>query len=280
MADPVILQARGLHYAYVGGAPALRGVDLDIRAGERLALLGPNGAGKTTLLLHLNGTLTPLSGEIRLEGLAVDYGRRGLMSWRQKVGIVFQNPDDQLFAATVSQDVSFGPLNLGLPDQEVRRRVDEALASLEISDLRDRPTHMLSFGQKKRAAIAGVLAMRPRMLILDEPTAGLDSSGTEHLLEACERLHQSGTTLVLATNDIDLAYGWADEVVVLHQGAVVGRGRPERILQDDAVLGPTRLRMPRVLELAGKLMALGCLAPGVAWPRTQAELLARVTPKP
>jgi cobalt/nickel transport system ATP-binding protein len=272
-----IIEARGLDYSYPGAGPAIRGVSLAIHAGERLALLGPNGAGKTTLLLHLNGILKPAAGEIFLEGRPADYSRRGLLGWRQKVGLIFQNPDDQLFSATVYQDVSFGPLNLGLPETEVRKRVDEALSSLEIGDLRNRPTHMLSFGQKKRVAIAGVLAMRPRMLILDEPTAGLDSSGTEHLLEACERLHQAGTTLILATNDIDLAYGWADELAVLHQGAIVGRGNPESVLQDPAVLGRTRLRMPRILELSKRLQELGCLSAGEGLPRTQAEMLRRMT---
>jgi cobalt/nickel transport system ATP-binding protein len=168
-------------------------------------------------------------------------------------------------------------MNLGLPEPEVRQRVDEALAAMEISDLKNRPTHMLSFGQKKRAAIAGVLAMQPRILLLDEPTAGLDSNGTEHLLDACERLHDAGTTLVLATNDIDLAYGWADELVVLHQGAIVRQGAPEVVLQDPEVLSQTRLRLPRILELSKRLQALGCLSnANQKIPRTQAELLARL----
>ena len=275
----VILEARDVSFTYPGAGQALQGIRLSVRQGEKLALLGRNGAGKTTLLLHLNGILRPASGEILLEGRPADYSRRGLSAWRQKVGLVFQNPDDQLFSTTVYQDVSFGPLNLGLDEAEVRRRVDEALASMEIADLKNRPTHMLSFGQKKRAAIAGVLAMQPRLLILDEPTAGLDSSGTEHLLDACERLHQTGTTLVLATNDIDLAYAWADEVVVLHPGGIAGQGNPETVLQDPALLTQTRLRLPRILELAKKLQEMGTLSPSENLPRTQAELLTRLTRK-
>ena len=276
-ASDVILDARGLTYTYPGSSePALKAVSFSILRGRKLALLGANGAGKTTLLLHLNGILRPVSGEIALEGKPVDYSRRGLLAWRQKVGLVFQNPEDQLFSATVYQDVSFGPLNLGLSESDVRLRVDEALAAMEISDLRNRPTHMLSFGQKKRAAIAGVLAMRPGILILDEPTAGLDTHGTDHLLDACERLQQSGATLVLATNDINLAYSWAHEVVVLHCGGVVQKGSPELVLQDPQVLTEARLRIPWVLEISRKLQEIGCLGPAAGCPRTQAELVERM----
>lgn len=244
----VILAARGLAYRYPGGERGLRGIDLEVPRGLRLALLGANGAGKSTLLLHLNGTLRPERGAVHLGGRAMGYGRADLAEWRRRVGLVFQDPDDQLFSASVYQDVSFGPLNLGLAERAARERVEEALAAMEIGDLRDRPTHLLSFGQKKRAAIAGILAMRPEILLLDEPMAGLDPEGAERLLDLLERLHRAGTTLVLATHDLDLARSWADEAVVLHEGAVVGQGAPGRILQDAALVARARLRRTRGLE--------------------------------
>lgn len=244
----VILAARGLAYRYPGGARGLRGIDLEVPRGLRLALLGANGAGKSTLLLHLNGTLRPERGEVHLSGRAMGYGRADLAEWRRRVGLVLQDPDDQLFSASVYQDVSFGPLNLGLAEGAARERVEEALAAMEIGDLRDRPTHLLSFGQKKRAAIAGVLAMRPEVLLLDEPMAGLDPEGAERLLDLLERLHRAGTTLVLATHDLDLARSWADEAVVLHEGTVVGRGAPGRVLQDAALVARARLRRTRAPE--------------------------------
>lgn len=267
-----ILEARGLCYHYAGGVPGLSGLDLAVTAHQRLALLGANGAGKTTVLLHLNGTLRPDRGELWLRGARGDYSRAGLLAWRQQVGIVFQNPEDQLFAGTVYQDVSFGPLNLGLPASDVRARVDAALAALEITDLHDRPTHMLSFGQKKRVAIAGAIAMHPSVLILDEPTAGLDPDGTAQLLHALHVLHQAGTTIVLATHDMDLAYEWADTVAVLGGGRTLGQGAPDAVLGDRELLAACRLRMPFLLELARGLAAAG--VPVAPMPRTREALLA------
>jgi cobalt/nickel transport system ATP-binding protein len=259
--DPFVIEALELEYEYEG-IPALRGLTLRLPRARALALLGANGAGKSTLLLHLNGILRPRSGEVRIDGQRCGYGRRDLLEWRLRVGIVFQDPDDQLFAATVAQDVSFGPLNLGLAEREVLRRVEEVLTVLEISHLADRPTHQLSFGQKKRVALAGVLAMRPEVLLLDEPTAGLDPNGAEEMLLALNRLRVAGTTLVLATHDMDLAYAWADRVAVLHEGRLLGQGEPEAILGDAALLRTARLRMPGALEMARALRAAGVLPSG------------------
>ncbi len=193
MSDPA-LEARDIGFDYPGGIAALTALNLTIARGRRLAILGPNGAGKTTLLLHLNGTLRPKTGGIFLNGAPGGYSRGGLRAWRGTVGLVLQKPDDQLFSASVRQDISFGPLNLGLPEDAVRARVV------------DHPTHMLSFGQKKRVAIAGIMAMRPAVLVLDEPIARLDPSGERHLLKALDGLHQAGTTLVFSTHDIDFAW--------------------------------------------------------------------------
>lgn len=273
----VILEARGLEYSYDDGSVGLDRLDLTIRRGGRLAVLGANGAGKSTLLLHLNGTLRPRRGEIRLEGLPVRYSRQGLVSWRRQVGLVLQDPDDQLFAATVFQDVSFGPLNLGLAPASVKERVAEALRVLGIENLGERPTHSLSFGQRKLVALAGVLAMRPRLLVLDEPTAGLDGFGTEQLMASLEALQQSGTTVVMATHDLDLAYGWADDVALLDRGRVVRQGPPEVVLKEEARLREARLRSPWVFLVGIRLQELGLVPRARGLPRTAEELLGRLT---
>jgi cobalt/nickel transport system ATP-binding protein len=270
----MILQAVNIGYSYDGGAPALGDLSLSVRQGRRLALLGANGSGKTTLLLHLNGTLKPQAGTLMLNGTPAVYDRRGLLAWRQQVGIVFQDPDDQLFAATVRQDISFGPVNLGLADAEVCRRVQDSLEALEITGLAERPTHMLSFGQKKLAAIAGVLAMRPGVIILDEPTAGLDARAAARLLHILGRLHQKGTTLVLATHDIDMAYAWADEVALLHNGKVVRQGSPIEVLRDGEELARCRLRMPWALEIALGFQKWAGVRESAIIPRTQSGLLS------
>ncbi|AVM73054.1 energy-coupling factor ABC transporter ATP-binding protein [Magnetospirillum gryphiswaldense] len=270
----VILEARGLVHAYDGGVEALSDLCLTVPRGQRLAILGPNGAGKTTLLMHLNGTLRPSAGQVLLDGQKVGYGRADLNRWRRRVGLVLQEPDDQLFAANVAEDVSFGPLNLGLPEAEAAQRVAEALESLRISHLADRPTHMLSFGQKKRVAIAGAVAMRPEVLLLDEPSAGLDAMGTAHLLAALDRLQAMGTTLVFTTHDVDLAWAWSDAVALFHQGRVIGQGTAEQILGDADTLAQVHLKPPFALALGLKARQMGWLDFDQDLPRSRADSLA------
>ena len=272
MSDP-ILEARDLHYRYDREICALHGLDLAVRRGRKLAVLGANGAGKSTLFLHLNGTLRPERGEIRIDGRPAGYHRRELLEWRQQVGLVFQNPDDQLFAATVEQDISFGPLNLGLGESEVRRRVDESLQVLGLEELRERPVQSLSFGQKRRAAIAGIVAMRPRVLILDEPTAGLDPQGIESLMSLLDERHASGTTLVMATHDVDLACAWADDVAILRRGRVEKQGAVEEVLSDRQSMAASGLRVPLVFEVASRLRAGGYLPNRGPLPRSRQALL-------
>jgi len=267
----VILEARGLRHHFAGDVVALDGLDLRVETGQRLAILGPNGAGKTTLLLHLNGTLKPQAGQVLVEGRTAEYGRAALNAWRRRVGLVLQEPDDQLFAATVFEDVSFGPLNLGLDEAEARLRVGEALEALRIAHLADRPTHMLSFGQKKRVAIAGAVAMRPQVLLLDEPSAGLDAMGTAHLLAALEKLRAKGTTLVFTTHDVDLAWQWADQVALFHQGKVLGQGDAADILADAQALAPIHLQVPLVLALGLRARELGVLAADAPLPRRRGD---------
>lgn len=272
-----ILAAEGLEYSYPDGMAALRGLDVLVQPGRRLALLGANGSGKTTLLLHLNGTLRPARGRVLLDGQPTAYDRAARLTWRSRVGLVLQDPEDQLFSATVAQDVSFGPLNQGLSDADARERVDEALASLRIVHLAERPTHALSFGQKKRVAIAGILAMRPAVVILDEPTAGLDPHGVAHLLGALRHLQDGGTTLVFSTHDVDLAYSWADDIVILGAGRVLCHGTASTAFADPDLLTHAHLRTPTLLALATALRDSGDLEwPAGQPPRTQAALLALI----
>ena len=258
-------------FAYEDGPAVLSGVDFAVPEGRSIALLGRNGSGKTTLLRLLSGGLRRGSGSLLLDGAEVTYDRKGLTRLRTSVQLVVQDPDDQLFAASVGQDVSFGPMNLGLPEEEVRLRVREALEALDIVALEDRPTHLLSYGQRKRAAIAGAVAMRPRVLIMDEPTAGLDPHGQERLLDALGRLRASGTTVVMATHDVDLALRWADEAAVLSP-AGLRTGPVAELLADDALLDAARLRRPWGTSVARLLRTHGLLAPGAPEPRTPEEL--------
>lgn len=269
----VILEARGLVYNYGREVCALRELDLFARRGRKLAVLGANGAGKSTLFLHLNGTLRPEKGEMRIDGGLAGYRRPELLRWRQRVGLVFQNPDDQLFAATVEQDISFGPMNLGLDESEIYRRVDESLRAMGIEELRERPAHSLSFGQKKRVAIAGVVAMCPEVLILDEPSAGLDPQGVESLLAVLEDRHKAGTTLIMATHDVDLACAWADDVAVLRTGRVEKQGSVEEVLSDAHLMRSSNLRSPLVFEIAARLRAHGYLPDRGALPRSREALI-------
>lgn len=269
-----LLSATDLHYSYPGGIPALRRLDLAVTAGRRLAILGPNGAGKSTLLLHLNGALRPDRGGVRLAGQAGDYSRRGLIGWRSRVALVLQDADDQIFAATVAEDVSFGPLNQGLPAAGAAARVAAALAALGIADLADRPTHMLSGGQKKRVAIAGAVAMQPEVLLLDEPTAGLDREGADQLIALLRQLGQGGMTLVFSTHDIELALALAEEVALFRDGTVLVQGEAAAVLADPALLAQAGLRPPVLVDLWLGARARGLCPPDAPMPDTAAGLLA------
>ncbi|MEU0303314.1 ATP-binding cassette domain-containing protein [Streptomyces sp. NPDC006175] len=277
MSESALLALRGASFAYEDGPAVLSGLDFEARAGRALALLGRNGSGKTTLMRLLSGGLRPREGRLTVEGHPVTYDRKGLTRLRTTVQLVVQDPDDQLFAASVSQDVSFGPLNLGLPDSEVRARVDEALGALDITALADRPTHLLSYGQRKRAAIAGAVAMRPRVLILDEPTAGLDPDGQERLLATLGTLRESGTTVMMATHDVDLALRWADDAALLTPSGVRAGPAPVMLARTD-LLEEAGLRLPWGVATARLLRAHGLLDASAPGPRTPEELAGFASP--
>lgn len=272
-----LVALRGASFAYEDGPAVLTGLDFEVRKGRALALLGRNGSGKTTLMRLLSGGLRPHAGELAVDGTPVSYDRKGLTRLRTTVQLVVQDPDDQLFAASVAQDVSFGPLNLGLPDAEVRARVEEALAALDIAGLADRPTHLLSYGQRKRTAIAGAVAMRPRVLILDEPTAGLDPDGQERLLATLDGLRASGTTVVMATHDVDLALRWADDAALLTPSGVRTGPAPENLSRTE-LLREAGLRLPWGIAATELLRGQGLLDDTATGPRTAEELAALAEP--
>jgi cobalt/nickel transport system ATP-binding protein len=272
------LIAEGLVVGYQRDRPVLDGASLTVPAGRRLALLGANGSGKTTLLRCLSGALKPLAGVVTVDGAPLEHSRRGLRAHRQEVQLVLQDPDDQLFSASVAQDVSFGPLNLGLSEETVRRWVGEALDLLAVDHLAGRPTHQLSFGERKRVAIAGAVAMRPCVLLLDEPTAGLDPSAVADTLAALTRLQEHDSTVVMSTHDVDLALRWADEVAVVVDRTVV-QGPPGDLLGDDALLARARLERPWALTVGARLRALGLLPEGTL-PRDVTGLLAALPERP
>ena len=272
-----LLETRDLSYTYPDGTPALREVNLKIERGEKIAFVGPNGSGKSTLFLLLNGTLRPTGGEVLLSEKSLRYDPRSLREARRRVGIVFQNSDDQLFAPTVRQDVGFGPANLGLARSEVERKVDLALEYVGIEKLKDRPPHHLSGGQKKRAAIAGVMAMDPEVMILDEPLSNLDPAGSEEVMELLEELNQRGTTIIISTHDVDLAYRWSDRIYILADGKVADQGRPEEIFGDLGLIFGSGLRQPLIMEVYDEISKRELATPGKK-PRSIPELVGHLLP--
>lgn len=246
------LTTHRLAAGYPSRGRVLDGADVQIRPGQRTALLGANGCGKTTLLGCLSGSLVPDEGTVVVDGTTLTHSRRGLIEHRRRVQLVLQDPDDQLFSADVAQDVSFGPINLGLTENEARARVEEALALLGVTHLRARATHQLSHGEKKRVAVAGAVAMRPQYLLLDEPTAGLDPDAVEDMLTAITRLEESGTTVVMATHDVDLALAWATTAIIVTDGHTT-QGPVEVLLGDSRLVAAAHLRTPWPLQLAARL---------------------------
>lgn len=232
------IEIENLVFAYPDGTRALDGVTLTIAAGEKVGLVGPNGAGKSTLLLHLNGILKG-QGRVRVAGLDIHNGN--LARVRAAVGLVFQDPDDQLFSPTVFDDVAFGPIYQGLSAQEVRARVEQALAAVHMQEYAARVSHHLSVGQKKRIAIATVLAMNPQILALDEPTAGLDPRARRELIRLLRELPQ---TMLIATHDLKLVWELLPRTVILNRGRVVADGATAQILTDEALLAAHDLEKP------------------------------------
>ncbi|MCE5263609.1 MAG: ATP-binding cassette domain-containing protein [Deltaproteobacteria bacterium] len=239
---------QGVSFVYDDGTEALRGIDFYVEEGEFIAILGSNGSGKTTLIQLLVGLLKAKKGRIAIGGREI--GSLSAEELYQRVGLVFQNPNDQLFAATVEEDCAFGPRNLKLPETVVRQRVEEALASVAALPLRGRAIHHLSFGEQKRVSLAGVLAMRPAVLILDEPTAGLDPAGEAQMMQLLKRLNrEEGMTVILATHSVDMLPLFANRIYVLDRGAVLQAGPSEEIFCHQEMIVRAKLRLPYVSRL-------------------------------
>ncbi|NLW37975.1 MAG: energy-coupling factor transporter ATPase [Peptococcaceae bacterium] len=261
-----MIQVRDLSYTYDSGRPgettALSGVDLEIRRGEFVAIAGPNGSGKSTLARHFNALLLPTRGQVLVDGLDTALPEN-LWEIRRRVGMVFQNPDNQIVSTLVEEDVAFGPENLGIPPPEVRERVEEALVLAGLSRFRQHAPHLLSGGQRQRLALAGVLAMRPACLVLDEPTAMLDPAGRRELLETLQRLNRTqGTTVVLVTHYMEEA-ALAGRVIVMAAGKIALDGPPEEVFARARQLEELGLELPAPAEIARGLKRRGFFMPGV-----------------
>lgn len=239
----VAIELEGVKYIYPDGTVALDEISLKILKGERVAILGPNGAGKSTMVMLMNGLYTPASGNVKISGVPLN--RKSVHEIRRRVGVVFQNPDDQLFCPTLWEDVAFGPLNMGLSKEEVKQRVREALEIVHLEGYEDKAPHHLSIGEKKRAAIAAVLAMKPEILVLDEPTTNLDPRSSRELIEFLNKLHDTqGVTLVLATHDVNLAPMLADRAYLLSKGKILMEGLTHEIFSNPKLLSEVNLELP------------------------------------
>lgn len=254
-----LMEVQDLCYSY-DQELALDHLCFKVRKGEVTAVLGGNGAGKSTLFLNLNGVLKPDSGTVFWNGTPIRYDRKGIRELGRKIGIVFQDPNDQLFSDSVRNDIAFGALNMGYSKQEAERKVEEVAAQVGITSLLNRPTHALSFGQKKRVALAGVLIMQPEVMILDEPTAGLDPAGVTDIMNLLLQIQkESGIALVLSTHEIDLVPLYCSYAYVLNEGRVVLEGAPRVLFEDAAALRAHHLRTPRITHLMEILNRKDCL---------------------
>ena len=268
----IILEARDIRYRYPRGMEAIRGISFHIRREEKIALVGPNGAGKSTLLMMFNGMIRPDSGLMLFDNQPVLYDTASLRVLRKRVGFVLQNPDRQIIAPTVFQDVAFGPTNLGYSESKVKEAVTQALRYVGLEGFERRPPHQLSGGEKKRVAIAGVLAMDPDVLVFDEPTSGLDPSGSEDIMELLDELNHEGKTIIISTHDVELAYPWADRAILMIGGEILEEDIPENAFGNPESVRSAHLSLPTLLELHRELQKRGFLLQGKK-PRTVLDMM-------
>jgi cobalt/nickel transport system ATP-binding protein len=268
----IILEARDIRYRYPRGMEAIRGISFHIRRKEKIALVGPNGAGKSTLLMMFNGMIRPESGMMLFDNKPIQYDTASLRILRKRVGFVLQNPDRQIIAPTVYQDVAFGPTNLGYSELEIKEAVTTALRHVGLEGFERRPPHHLSGGEKKRVAIAGVLAMDPDILVFDEPTSGLDPSGSEDIMELLDELNQEGKTIIISTHDVELAYPWADRAILIIGGKILQEDIPEVAFGNPESVRSAHLSLPTLLELYMELQNRGYVPDGKK-PRTVLDMM-------
>ncbi len=270
--DDAVIRTEDLEFYYADGTKALDGVNIEIKRGEKVAIMGANGSGKSTFFLTLNGVSKPSSGKVYIDGKAIDYSRKGLIEVRKKIGIVFQDPDNQLFSSSVRQEISFGLFNLGFDHDEAACKVENVIKDLNIDEFADKPTHFLSGGQKKRVAVADILVMEPEVIILDEPASGLDPKHIKLLDDLIDRLSDRGITVIIATHDAQRSLSWADRLVLFHKGKIIGQGLAEDILRNEQLLKTTNLEKPAVLRLFDNLVEAGAFRDSLKTPHTMDEL--------
>lgn len=269
----VIMKADGLYFSYEGEKNhSLNGLSLEIERGKKIAFMGANGSGKSTFFLCCNGIHKPVRGQLYLDGQPYDYSKKGLLKLRQRVGIVFQDPDNQLFSASVYQEISFGILNLGVSEEEAQKEVEKVIRDLEITPFRHRPTHALSGGQKKQVSIGDILVMHPDIMIFDEPAAALDPRHTRIVNRIIDRLTEQGITVMMSTHDVNFALEWADQVFLFKEGKVLAEGTPVQVFSNREVLRETNLEQPAVMELFDSLCRKHILSDALPVPRTLAQL--------
>lgn len=271
-----LVKVENLSYKYHNDKEALKGVSFSFSEGERIAVIGNNGAGKSTIFLNLNGVLTPSNGTITYKG--EELNKKTLKELRKKIAIVFQNADEQMIASTVKTEISFGPMNLKLPVEEVKKRVEDAMAYMNLSEYGDRPPHYLSGGEKKRVSIADIIAMEPELIIFDEPTAALDPLNTQMLENVLEQLADEGKTLLVSTHDMDFAYRFADRILVLCDGELIADDIPEKIFSNNELLSKASLKKPMLVEMWEGLLQKDqfTIDKDASYPKTIAELMDRI----
>jgi len=268
--EEVLLKAEGLRYSYGQEKEALKGIDLTVKKGEKIVVLGSNGAGKSTLFLTLNGVLTPDSGRIIYRDKEIR--KKEINELRRNVGIVFQDADNQIIASTVFSEVSFGPMNLRLPKEEVVKRVNSSLASMNLTEMKDRPPHYLSGGEKKRVSIADIIAMEPEVILFDEPTASLDPVNVKMLNEVLDEMTNLGKTLLISTHDVDFAFQWAERALVFSGGCMIADGPVREVFDSPNVLEEANLRKPVIMDVFESLVRHGVLQEEVVCPKDAREL--------
>lgn len=270
--EKYLLEVKGLKYIYGDGTEALKNINLKIKKNKKIVVVGVNGSGKSTLFLNLNGVLKASEGEIFYDGEKIDYKRSSLIKLREKVGIVFQNPETMLFSSNVYQEVSFGVVNLGLSEEKVRERVDNALKAVHMENYVEKSIHFLSYGQKKRVSIADIIAMEPELIIFDEPTSSLDPKHSRQVIEIFDKLIENNKTVIVSTHDINFAYSWAEEVIVMKDGLIREIGSPEKIFSNTSLMEECYLEKPYILDFFEELKRKKIIDENSAYPKNKKEL--------
>lgn len=267
----VILEVRNLTFSYEKGKNALEDINVSIGEGEKIAVLGANGAGKSTFFLHLNGVRKSDRGEIFIDNKPVD-SKKMFRELQKNVGIVFQDTDSQIIASTVRSEIAFGPINMKLSKEDVERYTDDAISQMKLEKYVERPPHYLSSGEKKRVGIADILAMKPRIIVFDEPTASLDPYSAAMLEEVLEELEKEGKTIMLSTHDVDFAYRFAERILVFYNGKLIADDIPEVIFSNEELLKKTNLKKPAIMEFCELLQNKNILPFNIEMPRNIQQL--------